>query len=731
MTIRTCLAKTIPALWFSLLALAALSAASGPPAKRAPAKAKAAAAAQPSTLAALVRAYREAPAAGRRAAIEAYAAAHPKDVPLARVALGIALYEARDYAGAIASLKKAPRLAPIADYQAYYLAAARVESKDVDGIARDLAPVRAAEVRSPLAGRAWLLEGRAAKESDPAAALRVLLDHYADLPQPEGDLSLADCYLAAGDRARAAGLYQRIVAQYLTGDSQARAAAALASIEESMGASYPPPSPELLLHHAGRLMETHAFRQARTEYRSLALKLTGLDRDQARVRIGEADFLDAGTAAAYPYLRGLELGESEADAERLSYLVECARRLGDDDEMKSGLDRLARLYPHSPWRLKALLSAANRFLLVNRADEFVPLYKAAYQDFPSAPEAATAHWKVTFQAYLHSTGQAQDLLEEHLRTFPAHATAGAALYFLGRWFEREGDPGAARACYQRLTRTYENHYYSMLARQRNVPDAGAKYKIGEFLSGLSLPAARPVPKDPDRATAHRIERSRLLRSAGLGDMADSELRYGARTDGQPGLLGMEMADAADAPHQAMHLMKSVAADYLNLPLAAAPRRFWELLFPLPYRAELDGTARAEGIDPFLLAGLIRQESEFNPQALSPANAYGLTQVRPVTGRQFARKAGIPRLSNRMLFQPVTNLKLGAAIFHSMLDHNDGKIEQTLAAYNAGPNRMAEWLGWNQYREPAEFVESIPFTETRDYVQAVMRNADIYRRLYQQ
>jgi soluble lytic murein transglycosylase len=438
--------------------------------------------------------------------------------------------------------------------------------------------------------------------------------------------------------------------------------------------------------------------------------------------------LDAGTAAAYPYLRQLELVDSEADAERLCYLVECARRLGDDDEMKSGLERLSH-YPHSPWRLKALLSAANRFLLVNRPDEFVPLFEAAYRDFPSAPEAATAHWKVTFQAYLHSTGEAQDLLEEHLKAFPAHATAGAALYFLGRWFERAGDPGAARACYQKLTHTFENHYYAMLARQRDMPDVAAKYRIGEFLSGLSLPAARPVPKEPDRATEHRIERSRLLRTAGLADFADSELRYGARTDGQPALLGMEMASAADAPHQAMHIMKNMAAEYLNMPVSAAPRKFWELLFPLPYRDDLDRTARAEGIDPFLLAGLIRQESEFNPQALSHANAYGLTQVRPVTGRQYARKAGILRLSNRMLFQPETNLKLGAAIFHGMLDHNDGKIERTLAAYNAGPNRTVEWLGWNQYREPAEFVESIPFTETRDYVQAVMRNADVYRRLY--
>lgn len=725
------MAKIIPALWLSLLALAALSAASGPAAKRTPAGAKAAATAHSAALAELVRAYREGPSAPRRAAIEAYAASHPKEAPLARVALGIALYEAKDYAGAIVSLKKVPKLAPIADYQAYYLAAARVESKDLEGVAPDLRPVYGAEVASPFASKARLIEARAAKENAPADAVRSLRDHYAELPQPDGDLLLADCYLAAGDRAHAAEFYQRVVAQFVSGDVQAHAAAALASLEESMGAAYPPPSPEQLLQHAGRLMDTRAFRQARAEYRSLGARLTGLERDQARVRMGEADFLDAGTAAAYPYLRQLQLADSEADAERLSYLVECARRLGDDDEMQTALDRLTRHYPRSSWRLKALLSAANRFLLVNRPEEFVPLYQAVYQDFPSAPEAAQAHWKVTFQAYLRSAGQAQDLLQEHLRTFPAHASAGAALYFLGRWFERAGDPGAARACYQKLIRTYENHYYSMLARQRNVADVGAKYKIGEFLSGLSLPAARPVARDPDRATARRIERSRLLRSAGLSDIADSELRFGARTGGEAALLGMEMASAADTPHQAMHIMKTMVAEYLNMPFSAAPRQFWELLFPLPYRAELDRTARAEGIDPFLLAGLIRQESEFNPQALSQANAYGLTQVRPVTGRQYARQAGIARFSNRLLFQPVTNLKLGAAIFHGMLDHNDGKTEQTLAAYNAGPHRTAEWLAWNEYREPAEFVESIPFTETRDYVQAVMRNADVYRRLYQQ
>jgi len=423
------------------------------------------------------------------------------------------------------------------------------------------------------------------------------------------------------------------------------------------------------------------------------------------------------------------LPPSEADAERLDYLVECGRRLTDDDEIRSTLQKLEQQYPHSPWRLKALLSAGNRFLLVNRPDEYVPLYRAVYQDFPSAPEAALAHWKVTFQAYLHDDPQAQPLLMEHLRSYPAHATAGAALYFVGRWYERSGDLGAAQACYYKLTNLFENHYYSMLARQHMATSVAPKQSITASLDAVAFPVAKPVPQETSRTTTVRIERSRLLRTAGLSEMADSELRFGGRTDGQPALLGMELASAAEAPHQAMHLMKGMSPDYLGLPLSAAPRRFWELLFPVPFRDDLERAARDEGIEPFLLAGLIRQESEFNPQALSHANAYGLTQVRPVTGKQFARKAGFDKFSNRMLFQPAPNLRIGAAIFRGMLDQNGGKVEQTLAAYNAGPTRPASWLTWNQYREPAEFVESIPFTETRDYVQAVLRNADVYRRLY--
>jgi soluble lytic murein transglycosylase len=684
-----------------------------------------------------VRDWREAPTAARRALVESYAVTHAKENSgtLARLALGVGEVEQKNYALAISDLKKvqAARLPEIADYTAYYLGLARVELDDVKGVNKDLGPAHATEIRSPLAAKAWLLEARALQTTEPGNAVRLLREHYPELLQPEGDVTLADGYQAAQDLPHAVDFYQRVYYQVVTGDAANRAAAALASLKDTMGAQYPQPLPEQLLRRADRLLEIREYVRAKAEYQTLIDQLTGTPRDLARVGVGAAGFLAAKSAPACSYLRGLDLGESEADAERQYYLEQCARDFKDDEAMMTAVYRLGKQYPKSPWRLKALASATNRYLVANRPDDYLPLYKAVYEDFPNDPSSGLSHWKVTFQAYLHDRRDAADLLHEHLRNYPGHTTNGAALYFLGRHYEQAGEPGSARACYLRLSQTFPNHYYAMLARDRlartETTTSGASAETTKFLGELKLADPKPVPSGVSRATSLRIERSRLLRTAGLADLADAELRFGSRTDGQPALLGMEMADAADFPHQAMRIMKSMGGDYLNLTIDQAPRRFWELLFPLPYRSDLLQEAHLKELDPYLLAGLIRQESEFNPQALSRANAYGLTQVRPATGRQFARRAGIQRFTNGLLFQPVTNLKLGSLILRSMLDQNGGRVEQTLAGYNAGPARAAEWLSWNTYREPAEFVESIPFTETRDYVQAVLRNAEIYRRLY--
>lgn len=744
MTMWNSSAKIIPALWLSLCAgcllawAAGLSAADPSPQATSPGKADSRKPRSSSsgtlTLESLVRSYRQAPIPARRDAVVSYAAAHPKEAPLANLALGVVAYETKDYSDAIASLRKVSGQIPqIADYAAYYLGASRVEANDMAGVSRDLLPTHSTEVPSPVSAKSWLLEARALKGAQPAEAVRVLRDHYSELPQPEGDVTLGDSYQAAGDLPAAAEAYQRVYYQNVSGEASARAAAALLALKDAMGGRYPQALPRQVLGRADRFLDLRDYSHARAEYQSLLDGPPSLERDQARVRIGAADYLAGKISLAIPYLVSLDLSEPEADAERLYYLEECHRHQGDDQEMQVFLKTLAEKYPKSPWRLKALSSAANRYLVVNRSDDYVPLYKAVYQDFSGEASAGTAHWKVTFNAWMHNRGDAAGLLREHLTRYPNHATTGAALYFLGRDAEEHHEFGDARAFYERLCSAFENHYYAMRARERlavaEVQTAAPSSQVLQFLASLALPVAKPLATVATRPTTLRIERSRLLRSAGLSDLADSELRFGARTDGQPGLLGMEMASSADAPHQAMHIMKGMSPEYLNVPLESSPRKYWELLFPLPYRAELTADAEAHQVDPYLLAGLIRQESEFDPNALSSANAYGLTQVRPGTGRQFALRAGVPRFSTRMLYQPAANLKIGASILRSMLNQNDGRLEQTLAAYNAGPARLAEWLTWNTYREPAEFVESIPFTETRDYVQAVLRNADIYRRLY--
>ena len=168
MTTRNLWAATIPALWLSATICACVGAAASRP--------RAAHPSAPVTgndLPGLVRAYRESGSAARRGAIERYAAAHPAEAPLAALALGVAAYEQRDWPGAVAWLRKAePKLAPIADYSATYRAAARLEMGDAAAaVIGELAPVHAA-VPTPVSGKAWLVEARARKAADPAAAGR-------------------------------------------------------------------------------------------------------------------------------------------------------------------------------------------------------------------------------------------------------------------------------------------------------------------------------------------------------------------------------------------------------------------------------------------------------------------------------------------------------------------------------------------------------------------------------
>jgi soluble lytic murein transglycosylase len=309
------------------------------------------------------------------------------------------------------------------------------------------------------------------------------------------------------------------------------------------------------------------------------------------------------------------------------------------------------------------------------------------------------------------------------------------LYFLGRLAEASKDWPAARIYYGEVVREYPNYYYNALARDRldAAKDVAAAppSNAAEFLRTIAFPQRSRIRSFIPNATAQsRIDRSRMLSSAGLDDWADIELRYAAQYEDQPHVMGLELARHAE-PDQAMRYLKRYASDYLYLPLDSAPPEFWKLAFPIPYRADLERYAKQNGLDPYLMAALIRQESEFNPKAISKANARGLTQIMPATGRELSRRLQMRPYSTARLFQPTVSLQLGSYYLKSVAASLGGRWEAALAAYNAGLTRANAWLTWGDFQEPAEFVETVPFSQTRNYVQVVLRNADMYRRLYAQ
>ena len=640
------------------------------------------------------RAYRQSPTPARAKSLDKFATAH-KDVSgaLAELTLGVVAYEQKRFPDAIRDLTAAQaRLPKLADYTAYYLAAAESETQAYAASARHAAAVRTVPLRSPFAAKSIVLEARALAVSGSAAdAVRMLRDGYADLPQPDGDLAFAMAYEASRDLPRAAQYYQRVYFDYPDTDQATRAAAALLTLRDTMRADYPAPTPEAMVERAQNLLAQREYARAQAEFESLVPQLTGAARDQAVVGVAAAQYLSGDVSAAYSHLRAFEVSDPEANAERLYYITECARKLNDEDQMMEAVHKLGK-YHDSLWRYKALMAAANRFLVTNQPDKYVPLYKAVDEAFPDQTMAATSHWRVTWAAYIRRKRDARDLMREHVRRYPSHPSASDALYFLGRLAEADADYSAARTYYTRLAAQFPNYYYGLLARDRMmqpaIAAAGLSEKTAEFLRTVEFPPHPvPIPSQPDAETVLRIARARLLVAAGLQDLAQAELRFGARHSSQPYLLAMELAHMGGTPHEQLHNIKTAAPDYLALSLEDAPPAFWQLLFPLPYRKDLERNANQQNLDPFMMAALIRQESEFDPQALSPKHAYGLTQVEPATGRALARRAGIKRFSNRALFQPAINLKLGSFYLRALLDQWGGKWEEALASYNAGKSRV--------------------------------------------
>ena len=630
--------------------------------------------------------------------------------------------------------------APILDdYAQYVRAQAEYGLKNYAEADKSATRVFNQDPLSPLVGSAAAIAVRAALDGDhPKQALELVKKYYERIPQPQGEVLLARASQATGDLLQAAEYYQRVYYGYPLAKEATDAANALVDLKGKLGDAYPPPTPDAMLMRAERLVNAKNPAAARIEYTAAIPQLSGTQRDQARVRLGEVDFLSGHADAAFSYLKNLQVDESEADAERLSYVIRCARKLDRHADVKEWLDHLEQRHPTSAWRLDSLVFVADEARAQNDLATAIPLYRACATTFPQDSHAAWCHWRVAYESYRTDGAETYDLLRKHIEMYPASTDVNNALYFLGRFEERKNELAVARACYDQLIARFPNTYFGVIARTRlkdpGMLGANPDGAMLEFLRSVAWPARPEFPSfTPGPMAQKRVDRAQLLELTGLTELADGELKFGARNDGeQENVYAYQLARSAaarNAPDQAMRYIKTYAPNYLFMPFDQAPVTFWQLAFPLPYRSSIDRYSRDESLDPFLVAALIRQESEFNMRVISHANAYGLMQVLPANGRELARHFGIRRMPADQLLTADRNVQLGTYYFRNLLNSYGGQTELALASYNAGPGRANLWRTWGPFREPAEFIEAVPFHETRGYVQIVLRNADVYQHLY--
>ncbi len=641
---------------------------------------------------------------------------------------------AADYANEAG--KKTPVLN---DYAQFICAQAEYELKNYSAVGQAATAVFNQVPPSPFVGPVAALAVEADLDGDsPKQALELTKKYYAQIPQPSADLLLARAFEGTGDLAQAAEYYQRVYYDYPTAKEATDAANALVSIKARLGDAYPPVMPAAMISRAQKLFDAKNPAAARIELAAAIPQLGGAERDLARVRLGVADFLSNKAQDAFAYLSALKVDDPEADAERLSYLIRCARKNDRHADVQPFLQQLESQHPQSLWRLDALIFVADQARTDNDEHTYVPLYRACASTFPKEPRSAWCHWRVAFDSYRQDGSDAYDLLRSHVEQYPGSEDVNNALYFLGRLQERKNDDASARACYEKLIALFPNTYYAVVARERlqqpTLKAATSSAEMLSFLSSVAWPPRTEFPSfTPSELTQSRIDRSQLLDLAGLTDLAEGELKFGARNDGvQQNVYAYQLGKLAltrNAPDQALRYVKAYAPGYLYMPLDQAPVDFWRLAFPIAYRSAITRYSQDQSLDPFLVAALIRQESEFSATVKSHANAYGLMQLLPSTGRDLARHFGIRRFSANQLLLPDRNVQLGTLYFHNLLNSYGGQVEIALASYNAGPGRANTWRTWGPFREQPEFIETVPFHETRGYIQIVLRNADVYRRLY--
>ena len=431
-----------------------------------------------------------------------------------------------------------------------------------------------------------------------------------------------------------------------------------------------------------------------------------------------------------PEAEALPQTHDENGARRLYLLMELARNRDDLQDQQRIVTEMETSFPNSQWLAEALFSSGNMYMLRRDFPAAVAYYGYLAMHFPQSKNAAAAHWRAGWLSYRQGQyAEAAHIFDEQIKLYPTNEQTAAALYWRGRLYEmQEHEPSKAAANYRAIVRTYQHYFYAQMARER-LTALGATPAEEPQLDGFK-PVPVPHLDESFPTDSPHLAKARLLANAGLNDYIAQEIAADPNSSSWSALAEAQIYASYGETFRAMRALKRALPYAASASIKSIPLPYWRILYPEPYWETIKSESAKNNLDPYLVASLIRQESEFNPSAVSYANAWGLMQLLPAVGKQLAREEGIRNFQTYQLLDPETNIRLGTRYLRQTLDHFGGEEEYALAAYNAGDERVADWQSAGPYHGIDEFVESIPFTQTREYVEAILRNIETYREIDQ-
>jgi len=669
------------------------------------------------------------------AGVEAYARRHTQEDAgaLAYLVLGYAHILDKEYAKAVDPLSRAkPRAGDLGEYVDFYLGTAYFQSGRTAEAVATLTDFEKEYPESLLLRDARVLYGSGLLADNRAKDAIAVLQKDRQPPRADLELALGKAYAGAGEPVKAAEILRNL---YVTMPLSAEASQADVELKQLASTTQlPPVGPNGRRTRADLLAKGRRFSEAAAEYRDLLNVVSPSDRPEIQIALAVALRRSGDDREAKKVLDGMESSAgTEISIQRIFNLAEIARSDNDEPGFLQYLGQLRQAAPTSFWLQQALLSEGNYYLLKPDYDKAIDAYRELQQRFPKGGRASYAHWKVAWLSLRQGrTAEAKTGFEQQIGLYPTSAEVPAALYWRARLAEEDKDSAMARAYYQKISERFRNFYYGELARRRlreiRADDDPQPYTLLDRVPAINA-GTNITTSDPPTDNL-RYQKAQVLENGALVDLAVRELQAAATEDKGNWVTAATAKIYEDAGRYdgAIQVFKRAVPNYFAVDLPTLPRPYWEALFPKPYWPDLKKFSSQNALDPYLVASLIRQESEFNPGAVSRANALGLMQLLPKVGSSVARQEKLHHFSSEQLFTPEINLQLGTRYFRQMVD-KFGTFEYALAAYNAGSNRVDDWLGQGKYRDPQEFVESIPFTETREYVQAILRNANVYRQLY--